>query len=88
MTCAAPASRPAFPGQPILGLRDSRSKQQLFQGALRAGAAFAIPVPLDPYDFQTALEWISRQYGFVPKRTPFIAVAGVSSGAGAHDLGA
>lgn len=76
----------AFPGQPILGLRDAKSDQQLFRGALRAGAAFAIPVPFEAADLQAALEWISRQYGFVPKQTPLIGVAGVGSGAGATTL--
>ncbi len=75
-----------FPGQPILGLRDARSDQQLFRGALRAGASFAIPVPLEPTDLQAALEWIGREYGFVPRQTPVVAVAGVTGGAGATTL--
>ncbi len=72
----------ALPGKPILALRDEKSDQTLFLGALRAGAAFAVPVPLDPQDFRTALDWIGKQFGFAPKRVPVIAVAGVSGGCG------
>jgi len=76
----------AFPDQPILALRAAESDRQLFLGALRSGAAFAIPVPFEPEDFKAGLEWVCREFGFVPKQSLFIAVAGVSSAAGATTL--
>jgi pilus assembly protein CpaE len=76
----------AFPGQPILALRDVGSDRQLFLGALRAGAAFAIPVPFESEDFKAALDWIAREFGFVPRQTTTIAVAGVTGAAGATTI--
>lgn len=76
----------SLPGKPILALRDRDSDQAMFLGALRAGAAFAVPVPLDPEDFKTALTWIGRQFGYEPKVTPVLAVAGVNGGCGASTL--
>jgi len=76
----------AFPGQPILALRGGGTDNQLFLGALKAGATFAIPVPLSADDFKTALEWISKQFGYEPRFTPVIAVAGVTGGTGASTV--
>ncbi|MBL8797248.1 MAG: hypothetical protein JNM56_25320 [Planctomycetia bacterium] len=76
----------AFPGQPILALRDANSDRQLFLGALRAGAAFAVPVPFESDDFKAALDWIAREFGFVPRQTTLIAVAGASGAAGASTI--
>ncbi len=76
----------AHPNCPILALRDRDSDKSLFLGALRAGAAFAIPLPLDPEDLRTALTWIGQQFGYVPRETTVIAVAGVSGGCGATTL--
>src|SRR5262249_46510892 len=73
----------AFPHKPILALRDSDSEQVLFHEALRNGATFVIPLPLDPQDCRTALQWISRECGFAPKITTVVAVAGVNGGSGA-----
>lgn len=76
----------AFPNQPILALRDRDSDQSLFLGALRAGAAFAVPVPLDREDLGTALNWIARQFGYTPPESRVVAVAGVNGGCGATSV--
>lgn len=76
----------AFLDQPILALRAADSDRQLFLGALRSGAAFAIPVPFESEDFKAGLEWVCREFGFVPKQSLLVAVAGVNSAAGATTL--
>jgi len=76
----------AFPGKPILALRERNSDQQVFLGALKSGAAFAIPVPLDGDDLQTALNWIGRQFGYTPRLATVVAVAGVAGGCGASTV--
>jgi pilus assembly protein CpaE len=76
----------ALPNKMILALRDRSGEEAMFRNALRAGATFAVPVPIDPEEFTTALSWISRQCGQAPKSTKVIAVAGVRGGCGASTL--
>jgi pilus assembly protein CpaE len=73
----------SLPGHPILVLRDRDSDPVLFQHALRCGAAFTIPVPLEAEDLRTILNWIARDLGFTPRPTTVIAVASASGGVGA-----
>lgn len=76
----------AMPSKMILALRDRSGEEIMFRNVLRAGAAFAVPVPLDPEELRTALDWICRECGINPKPSTVIAVAGVTGGCGASTL--
>lgn len=76
----------AFPDHAILGLRDAGSDQSIFTGALRAGAAFVVSVPVDGEDLAIALGWIAKQFGFQMNESRLIAVSGVTGGCGATSM--
>lgn len=76
----------AFLDHPVLGLRDAGSDQSIFTGALRAGAAFVVGVPIEGEDLAIALGWIAKQFGFQMRESRLLAVSGVTGGCGATSM--
>ena len=74
-----------FAGWPIMALLDTYDDPTLVLRAMRAGAAQVISLPLEPEDFETALNRIFRQFGLT-STSRIIALTGASAGCGTTTL--
>jgi pilus assembly protein CpaE len=72
-----------FTGQPVLALVDAVSDPAVLLGAMRSGAAQVVPLPIQPEDFQAAMDCIAQQFGHAVAQNQAIAVSGVTGGCGA-----
>jgi pilus assembly protein CpaE len=75
-----------FIGQPVLALVDAMMDPAVLLGAMRAGAAQVVPLPIQPEDFRAAMECIAQQYGSALVQNQSIAVSGVTGGCGATSI--
>lgn len=75
-----------FVGQPVLALVDSVSDPSTLLGAMRAGAAQVVPLPIAAEDFRAALDCIAQQFGQSGSNNQVVAVSGVTGGCGATTL--
>src|SRR5712692_7849016 len=74
-----------FIGKPIVALVEGKDPSILI-GAMRAGAAQVVPLPLQPDDFQAALDCIPVQFSQTSNQTRVIAVSGVTGGCGSTTI--
>lgn len=75
-----------FVGQPVVALVDAVNDPAVLIGAMRAGAAQVVPLPIISEDFRAALDCIAQQYGHAATLNQTIAVSGVTGGCGATTL--
>ena len=75
-----------FAGQPVLALVDAVLDPAVLLGAMRAGASQVVPLPIQPEDFQSAMECIAQQYSQIATQNEIITVSGVTGGCGATAL--
>lgn len=76
----------AFVGRPILALLDAGSDPANVTGAMRAGAAQVVLIPLQSDDFRNAMERIAQQFGYLAHASKLIAVTGGTEGCGATTI--
>jgi pilus assembly protein CpaE len=76
----------AFVGQPVIALVDAMTDPQVLLGAMRAGAAQVVPLPIQPEDFRAAMDCIAEQYASVAPQSQAVAISGVTGGCGATAL--
>lgn len=74
-----------FVGQPVIALVDGKDPALLL-GAMRAGAAQVVPLPLVADDFRAAMDCIAQQFGHAALMNQTVAVSGVTGGCGATTL--
>lgn len=75
-----------FVGQPVIALVDSTAEPAVLLGAMRAGAAQVVPLPIGSEDFRAAMDSISQQFGHAASLNQAIAISGVTGGCGATSL--
>ena len=75
-----------FAGQPVLALVDPADDPSLLHGAMRAGAAQVVRLPLDAHDFQKAARRIAVQFGCAVSGPRVIGICRADEGAGATTL--
>ena len=75
-----------FAGHPVVALVDAVADPAMLLGAMRAGAAQVVPLPISPEDFRAAMECIAQQFGQSASINQAIAVSGVTGGCGATTL--
>jgi pilus assembly protein CpaE len=75
-----------FAGQPVLALVDAVTDPKMLLGAMRAGAAQVVPLPIASDDFRAAMDCIAQQYSQSTVSNQAIAVSGVTGGCGATAL--
>ena len=73
-------------GRPILAIVEKGSCRDDVIAAMRAGASQVVVLPLDPADFQSALDTIGTQRIQTATAARLIAVSGVTGGCGATTL--
>jgi Flp pilus assembly CpaE family ATPase len=74
-------------GQPILVLMpDVEVDKEALMRLMRAGVDQAVLLPLQPDDFQAALESLAWQFGYTAGQAPLIAIVGVAEGSGVSTL--
>ncbi len=75
-----------FIGQPVLALVDTEADPSTLLGAMRAGAAQVVPLPIATEDFAAAMDCIAQQFGQASANNQVVAVSGVTGGCGATTL--
>ncbi len=75
-----------FIGQPVLALVDTEADPSTLLGAMRAGAAQVVPLPIATEDFAAAMDCIAQQFGGASANNQVVAVSGVTGGCGGTTL--
>jgi pilus assembly protein CpaE len=79
-----------FPSWPVValvnGYHPKESLGEVVVGMMRAGASQILSLPIDPDDFQSALDRIAAQFVYSERSSNVIAVAGVTGGSGATTI--